>query len=279
MHALFIRLRGWVEASHPFPLAAVVLLTALVALASAEGEGLEGGRLLLVLLGMLFSQLAIGWSNDYVDRENDRRHQPGKPVAAGRLDSASMPAAIIAVLLAALAVGVALGPAPLLFLAIGTAAGLSYNFWLKQTAWSWLPYIVAFSVLPLYVWSALDLFREQFAGVYVIALSLVPTAHIANVLPDIESDAASGRRNLTLIWGRARTVRIIAVCLLVPLLLTLLSLPLIDYDLEVLGVVVLVYALLVIAALLSYRAHRDHLAFQLVALASVLFAGGWLAAV
>jgi 4-hydroxybenzoate polyprenyltransferase len=279
MERRLTRLRGWIEASHPFPLAAVVLLTALVALASATDEGVDGGRLGLVLLGMLFSQLAVGWTNDYVDREADRRFQPTKPIAAGRLEATYVPLAVLAALAGVVAVGLILGPAPLLFLAIGTAAGLSYDIWLKQTHWSWAPFIVAFSVVPLYVWSALDLYRGGLVAIYIIALPLAPAAHIANVLPDIDADRASGRRNLALIWGRDLAVKIVAVCLLAPLLLTLLSLPTVDYHLPMLGTVVGFYVALLVVAAICYLRRLDRLAFQVIALASVLFAGGWLAAV
>ena len=175
--------------------------------------------------------------------------------------------------------GVLLGPLPLLFLVIGTAAGLSYDLWLKQTHWSWLPYVVAFVVLPPFVWSSLDLYRGGLLAGYAIALPLAPAAHIANVLPDIEADAASGRRNLALIWGRDLALKIVALCLLAPLLLSLLSLPLVDYDRAVLGVVALVYGSLLVLAAIAYLRRLDQLGFQIVVVASVLFVGGWLAAV
>lgn len=279
MDGVLVRLRGWIEASHPFPLAAVLVLTALIAIASATDDGVDAGRLVLVVLAMLFSQLAIGWTNDYVDRETDRRHQPSKPIASGRVNATAMPLAILAVLAGVVAIGAVLGPLPLLFLVIGTGAGLSYDIWLKQTHWSWAPFIVAFAVLLPYVWSSLDLFREELLAIYLIGLALVPAVHIANVLPDIEADAAVGRRNLALIWGRSLAIRIIAVLLLTPLLLTLLSLSVIDYNTTLLGVVVLVYAGLLAATALCYLRGLDRAAFQAMVAASVLFAGGWLAAV
>lgn len=278
MDGVLVRLRGWIEASHPFPLAAVLVLTALIAIASAT-DNVNAGRLALVVLAMLFSQLAIGWTNDYVDRETDRRHQPSKPIASGRVDAAYMPLAILVVLAGVLVIGVVLGPLPLLFLVIGTAAGLSYDLWLKQTHWSWAPFIVAFSVLLPYVWSSLDLFREELAAIYVIALPLVPAVHIANVLPDIEADAAAGRRNLALIWGRSLALRIIAFCLLMPVLLTLISLPAIDYNTRGLAGVVLAYGGLLATTAICYLRGLDRAAFQAVVIASVLFAAGWLAAV
>ena len=80
-------------------------------------------------------------------------------------------------------------------------------------------------------------------------------------------------------WINWASLPIIAFCLLTPLVLTILSLPLIDYQLTMLGVVGLCYGGLIALAALCYLRGLDHLAFRVVALASVLFAGGWLAAV
>src|SRR5688572_30257810 len=109
MDHFLLRLRGWIEAAHPFPLTAVVLLTGIIAIATAEPGELDTSRLTLVMLAMLLSQLAIGWANDYVDRESDRLYQPTKPIASGRIDARAMPVAILVALLGALAIGVWLG--------------------------------------------------------------------------------------------------------------------------------------------------------------------------
>lgn len=279
MERFLLRLRGWIEAAHPFPLAAVLLLTLIVALASGEGREVDAGRLGLVLLAMLLSQLAIGWTNDYADRESDRRHQPSKPVAMGRVDARQMPFAITVALVGSMAFGVVLGVVPLLFLLIGTAAGLSYDLWLRQSRWSWLTYVVALAVLPPFVWAALDLYRDELLAGYAIALPLAPAAHIANVLPDVAADAASGRRNLTVIWGRGRSLWVLGICLVVPLGVVAASLVLIDYELAILGPGIAVYAALVGAAAGCYRQRADSTAFKLVVAASVVFVGGWLAAV
>jgi 1,4-dihydroxy-2-naphthoate octaprenyltransferase len=168
---------------------------------------------------------------------------------------------------------------PLLFLVIGTAAGLSYDLWLRQSRWSWVCYVVAFVVLPPFVWSALDIFHDELLAGYAIALPLAPAAHIANVLPDRVSDAASGRRNLTVIWGRSLSLEVLAACLLAPVLLTALSLVFIDYDQTTLWIAMSAHGLLLLAAATSYLREQDQVAFRFVAVASVIFVGGWLAAV
>jgi hypothetical protein len=38
---------------------------------------------------------------------------------------------------------------------LGTGVGIGYNVFLKRTAWSWLPYLIALPLLPIWVWTAL----------------------------------------------------------------------------------------------------------------------------
>ena len=91
MDSVLLRLRGWIEASHPFPLAAVLLLTARSP-SLLQRRLIDSGRLRCSCWRMLCSQLAIGWTNDYVDRESDRLYQPGKPIAVRTaVDAHQMP--------------------------------------------------------------------------------------------------------------------------------------------------------------------------------------------
>jgi 4-hydroxybenzoate polyprenyltransferase len=273
-------LRGWIGASHPFPLAAVVALTALAGVASTDGSP-DWGRLGLALLAMLASQLAIGWSNDYLDRDADAVFQPSKPVAMGLVDARWMPAAIAIALIVSLLAGIALGLVPLAFLLIGTAAGLAYNAGVKATRFSFLPFVVALGVLPPFVWSALNVYRDELLGLYLVATPLAPAAHLANILPDFETDRAQGRRTLAVALGRARAFAILAGCLLLTLVLLALSTVWIAYDAATLAVTLVIY--LGFSAMgLAMLARHGRLAragFRCVVLGSVAFAAGWLAAV
>src|ERR1051325_4510356 len=97
-----------VDAAHPYPIAMVVALTRAVSLLSDPGRA-EAGRTGLTVLAMLFAQLAIGWVNDYVDRDFDTRFQPEKPVARGDLQAGSLRYLSFAALGSALALGLILG--------------------------------------------------------------------------------------------------------------------------------------------------------------------------
>jgi 4-hydroxybenzoate polyprenyltransferase len=192
-----------------------------------------------------------------------------------------MPGVITAAIFTSFTLGTLLGWWPAILLAIGTSAGLAYDLALKDTRYSPAAFIVAFAVLPPFVWTSLDVFRDALPVVYLVASPLAVAAHLANVLPDIEGDAAAGRRNLGVILGRERSLQAIADSIFAPPLLVAVTLPFLDYDRGELALTLFVYAALTAGAAFAYgRAGRDALVwgFRFVTLASVLFSAGWLAA-
>lgn len=274
------RLQGWIQAAHPYPILMVMLLTGLMGYASAEGRP-DAARFGAMMLAILFSQLCIGWSNDYIDRDADSLFQPFKPVPSGQVEPVALGVAAGIALVASLATGVFLGYVAFGLLLLGTATGLAYNAGVKDTALSWLPYVVGFAVLPLFVWAALDTFRSEFLWLYPVGASLAIAAHIANSLPDVDADEAAGRTTLTVLLGRSRSLLLMAAALLLPLVIVGLSLLTLDYVDSNLILTVTVYLGLLFGAIFAYRVQPERdgaiLGFRLVAAASVFFAGGWLA--
>jgi 4-hydroxybenzoate polyprenyltransferase len=182
-----------VLSSHPVPSVAVTGLSAgLTALAD-----LSLPRGLLVTASVLAGQLSIGWSNDYLDAERDREVQRAdKPVAAGAVSPRAAGTAALVALLGAVVLSAALGwrggGAALLIVACGWA----YNLGLKATVLSWLPYAIAFGALPAV--ATLSATPPRMAPGWAIAAgaAIGVAAHLANVLPDLGDDAATGVRGL-----------------------------------------------------------------------------------
>jgi len=280
-------LKGLVAAAHPFPLGTVMALTALVAAASAGWEP-SGGRLALLLAAMFGSQLAIGWSNDLLDRESDARHQPWKPVPSGLVDAKQLRFAIGVALAVSIGCGVALGMGALLLLVAGTACGLGYNLGLKDSRLSAVPFVVALAILPPFVWSALGVYRGEFLWLYALGSPLALAAHVANTLPDLEADMEAGRKGLVVTLGRARSLWLLGACLVAPLAVFTATLASVNYDTMVIGTrsyliawVVVTYIGFCLLIVHRYVVAADRAgevwAFRLVALGSVLFSAGWLA--
>ena len=177
--------------AHLGPTLAVTALAGLLTLPA----GLDGPRAALVVAAVLTGQLTIGWSNDLVDVRRDREvGRTDKPLATGELSERLVRGCCAAALVATVALSLALGPAAGLLHLLLVAAGWAYNLGLKATALSWLPYAVAFGALPGVVWLAGPGSPPAW-GVAAGAL-LGVGAHLANVLPDLGDDAATGVRGL-----------------------------------------------------------------------------------
>jgi 4-hydroxybenzoate polyprenyltransferase len=188
-----VNARALVLASHPLPVAAVTVLTTVLAAAA----GVPGNLLWILAAAVLTGQLCVGWVNDLVDRERDRAvGRRDKPVADGaiapRTVSRAAAAAGSACVPLSLALGVTAGACHLL--AVGAA--LAYDFGLKRTVWSWLPYAVAFGLLPIVVWLVSPQGGLPPSWLVLAGAFLGIGAHGANVLPDYDRDRTTGTLGL-----------------------------------------------------------------------------------
>lgn len=195
------------RASHPGPTFAVTVLTALLSV--ALGHGFATG--LLVTAAVLTGQLTIGWSNDLIDAARDRAvARDDKPLARGELSEALVRNAIGVAAVACVVLSFACGwRAALVHLLLGVASGWAYNLGLKRTAWSALPYAVAFGVLPAVVSLALPARIWPPVWMMVTGAVLGVGAHLLNALPDLADDDATGVRGLPQQLGAGR-VRVLA---------------------------------------------------------------------
>ncbi|MDI5963044.1 UbiA family prenyltransferase [Streptantibioticus silvisoli] len=195
-------------AAHPAP----ALLVAAVVTALAVSCGRAPFGCLAVGTATLAGQLSIGWCNDRVDLARDRAAgRRDKPLARGELAPRTVATAALVALLAcvplSLAAGLAAGAAHL----TGVAAGWAYNLRLKRTPLSWLPYAVAFGLLPAFVTLGLPSHPWPPAWATAAGALLGLGAHTANVLPDIDADLAAGVRGLPQRMG-ARWSRAVTGC-------------------------------------------------------------------
>lgn len=200
MHAVAL-----LRAAHLGPTVAVTAVAGMLAVAAT----LDALSVVLVVLAVLAGQLVIGWSNDLLDARRDTQvGRTDKPLATGELSPRSVRGALAAATLAAAALSLALGwRAGLCHLALVVGAGLAYNLRLKATAWSWLPYAVAFGSLPAVVTLAQDRSALPPWPVLLAGALLGVGAHLVNVLPDLDDDAATGIRGLPHRLGARRSQR------------------------------------------------------------------------
>ncbi|MFF1839638.1 UbiA family prenyltransferase [Streptomyces sp. NPDC058231] len=197
--------------SHPAPALAVSAL--ITVLAVAAGRGTPGSC--LVALAVLTGQLSVGWSNDCIDIARDRAaERRDKPLVAGTVRVRTVAVAACSALALCVPLSLANGPAAGAAHLAGVAAAWSYNLGVKRTPLSWLPYALAFGLLPAFVTLALP-GRPWPTTTLVAAGALLGVgAHFTNVLPDIEADLAAGVRGLPQRLGRRRTRTVAALTLL-----------------------------------------------------------------
>lgn len=184
-------LRGLVGTAHIGPTLAVTTLFALL----AGAQGLSLGRAVLVVGAVLAGQLSIGWSNDLIDHGRDRRAaRTDKPLATGEVSASLVCACCVTAVVACVALSLACGVVAGAVHVGCVAAGWAYNLGLKSTTWSWLPYAVAFGGLTAFVSLADGQAPPWWWPVGGALLGV--GAHLLNVLPDLEDDAATGIHGL-----------------------------------------------------------------------------------
>lgn len=184
---------GLARSCHPGPTVAVTALATLL----AASRDLDAGGVALVGAAVLTGQLSIGWGNDLLDRHRDRAvGRTDKPLATGELTAPVARAAVALALAATLALSLATGLLAGLVHLVGVAAGWAYDLGAKATAWSWLPYAVAFGALPAFVVLAGPEPATTPWWLPVGGALLGVGAHLLNALPDLDDDLATGVRGL-----------------------------------------------------------------------------------
>lgn len=202
-------LTALMRATHPEPAVAVTAASGLLALAF----GHPPGSAVLVTATVGASQLAVGWANDAVDADRDRAAgRRDKPVATGAVSRRTVAVAAVAAAATTVLFGYLAGAAAGTVVTVGLVSALAYNWPLKRTALSVVPYTVSFAALPAYVVLALP--GRPPAWLLVAAGLLGAGAHFANVLPDLADDAATGVRGLPHRLGHRGSAASAAVLLL-----------------------------------------------------------------
>jgi 4-hydroxybenzoate polyprenyltransferase len=181
------------RACHPEPTAAVTAM--ITALAVTVGRDAQG--VLLVAAAVLSGQLSIGWLNDALDAERDAAvGRADKPVATGAVSVRTVGVASGVAATVCVPLSFASGALAGAVHVVAVGAGWAYDLGLKATRWSVLPYVVCFGLLPVFVVLGLPGTPTPPWWLPVSGALLGAGAHFANVLPDLDDDAATGVRGL-----------------------------------------------------------------------------------
>jgi 4-hydroxybenzoate polyprenyltransferase len=182
--------RGYLLLPHLVPVLVVELATA--AFAVIAWGGLPPPQLLTpLLLAMLGGQLAIGAINELVDLPYDTVGKPGKPLPSGDVSIRGAQVMVAVGLITLVAFGWHFGTLPFALLALGTGLGIAYDLWFKRTILSWLPYLLALPLLPIWVFASLGKPEPTLLLLYPLGALATVGVHLAQVLPDVAIDRAA----------------------------------------------------------------------------------------
>lgn len=206
------RLRALVDACHPGPTATVTaVVTALAAAAGRDAAGLA-----LVAAATLTGQLSVGWCNDAHDADRDRRAaRTGKPTVRGDVTAALLWRVAAGALVATVALSyLAAGPLGGTAHVVAVLSAWTYNLVLKTTVLSPLPYVVSFGLVPAFVTYGLTPPSPPASWLVATCALLGVSAHLANAIPDVDSDLSVGAGGVVAVIG-VRTASIVSLACLV----------------------------------------------------------------
>ena len=172
------------------------------------------GPAFVIAFTVALGQLVVGWSNDLYDYKDDLAHgRTKKPLVSGLITPQYLskwlrfmvPFSFIANLLGPL--GIKGG----LVYMFGIAWGVAYNFYFKFSAFSPLPYAIAFAALP----SSIAISKGITPPLWMLLGGSIfgMAAHFINVIKDMKEDQASGIQGLPQRLGTKRSV-IVAITLI-----------------------------------------------------------------
>lgn len=276
------RLGGVLRLLHPFPSlmnAVAVLLFAIIAL----GQPPDWTRTARLVLTMLAAQAAIGIANDLADLELDRDTKRQKPLISGLISATVARGLLLLALLLAASGAATFGLASFTLVVLGTGIGIAYDFLLKRTALSWLPYLLALPLAPIWVWTALDRFTPLLFWLYPLGATLFLALHLANALADFSGDTAAGVRGIVQRLGRRRAIGLLWGAALLPMALATGLGLLLPYRWERFGPTLALALLPLLGSAAITRRYPEQDApfrtvFGLLICSTIILGAGWLGA-
>jgi 4-hydroxybenzoate polyprenyltransferase len=191
-----------VELLHPIP----SLLTTLAAMGFAWifGIGLRDLRFWWIALIMLLVQFSISALNEWADADLDLRAHRPRPIPLGLVSrGAALNIAVVCAVGAFLVCVLArFGPFALLLVGLGTASGWAYDLWLKATPLSFLPFAIAFPLMPFWIGTLAGRPLTSLMILFLGGSPLAAAIHLADAIPDRGADREAGLKTLAVVLGK-----------------------------------------------------------------------------
>ena len=213
--------RGYVflRAAHFGPTVIVTATTFLLAL--SQYTLIDALR---VAIAIFAGQLVVGWSNDLIDAPLDIAAQrTKKPIVGKEIDIDQLRKSIVFALFAALLISLIspLGLIGTLIHFLGLLSATLYNFKLKSTILSPLPFMISFGALPWAIY--LPTGNQPPLWLFIDFMLISVAFHFFNVLKDFQWDINQGVLGLPQRLGRKASL-VISISFVISAILVLIFL-------------------------------------------------------
>ena len=201
---------GLIKATHFGPTVLVVTTSFFLSLTQFPWVGAVE-----VAVAILAGQCVVGWTNDLLDSKLDRAaNRVKKPIVAGLVDESTLKQSIAIALGSALFLSLIgpLGVEGTLVHFLGLLSATAYNFGLKKTIFSVVPYIVSFGAMPWAIYLANG--NAPQAWIYLGFILFSSAFHFLNVIKDLETDKSQGVMGLPQRLGRNASIAIACVLII-----------------------------------------------------------------
>jgi 4-hydroxybenzoate polyprenyltransferase len=272
-------LRGLIFVIHPFP--ALINAVAGAAFYLMVADAIHVRCVAAMFFSVFLVHASIGSMNDYCDVVLDAQTKPDKPIVRGDLSrrGALFVSGVSAVLGALLSLSFN-GPTLGVALAV-LAAGMTYDFWAKGTAWSWVPYAIFIPALPVWAFVAAGAFTPSVLFSFPLGALMSLALNVANTLPDMEGDTRYGLRGLSHRLGLERSLLAVWSCFGATILLLGLSPRLLGNDSAYLWPGLIVGSVLLTVMILDRLVNRSTASLRrgwyLSAVTSAILGASWVA--
>ena len=202
-----MKIMGLLKASHFGPTMLVVTITCILSLTQFSIR-----ESIFIAFAILLGQFVVGWSNDLIDFPRDKAAgRIKKPLVAGTITEEALRISLGIALPSALIVSLMspLGVSGTAIHFIGLLSATAYNFKLKSTLLSVVPYIVSFGALPWAIYVASGNTPPTWI---VLGFILFASAfHFLNVIKDLEADIDQKVMGLPQVLGQKKSIAMAAL--------------------------------------------------------------------
>jgi 4-hydroxybenzoate polyprenyltransferase len=177
---------------------------------------------LRVAIAIFAGQLVVGWSNDFIDAPLDiAAHRTKKPIVSKEINPEQLKGSIVFALVAAVLLSLfsPLGLTGTLIHFLGILSATFYNFKLKPTILSPIPYIVSFGALPWAIY--LPAGNQPPLWLFIDFMLIAVAFHFFNVLKDFQWDINQGVLGLPQRLGRNASL-VISISLVISAIFVLI---------------------------------------------------------